>query len=150
MIKDYCKTGGYSCCTHWIGNIPIGDTLVSEYTLPGTEEYLIKNGQYVVKNGIYQMKYSAPVIAKLKPWEPKDNKQELLTKIWKVPGNMQLSEVIGQKAANGRGEFASPGWVIRTLMGPTAQERVPVIFYVVNDHQVAIPDAPTFHYEQER
>ncbi len=149
MMKGYCKQGGYSCCTHWIGNLPIGDTLVSEYLFPGTEEYVMKKGQYVIKNGQYQTKIK-PVVTALKPWTPKNDKQKLLTSIWKVPGNMQLSEMIGQKAANGRGEFASPGWVIRTLMGGTTQDRVPVIFYVVNDHKVAIPDAPTFYYEQER
>lgn len=142
-ISNYCEPGGFSCCTHWIGNVPIGDTLVSEYVFPGGEDYVYSNGRYTVKP-------KPQVKAELKEWTAQNAKQKLLTSVWKVPGNMQLSEVIGQKAANGRGEFASPGWVIRTLMGPTKSARVPVVFYVVDDHRAAIPDVLNLNYEGER
>lgn len=150
MAGGYCKRGVYDCCTHWIGNLPIGDTLVSEYVFPAGEELLVENGQYVIRNGKHVFKPLEPIIAPLSPWVPENERQKQLTSIWKVPGNMQLSEMIGQKAANIRGEFASPGWVIRTLMGPTTEERVPVIFYVVDDHTAPIADSPYFNYEQER
>ena len=138
-LGQYCEPGAYNCCTHWIGNVPIGDTLVSEYSLPGRETYNQSTRKYEC----------AGVITKLQPWEPADNVQKLLKPIWKVPGNMQLSETIGEKAANIRGEFASPGWVIRTFMGHTTNSRVPVIFYIVNDHQAPIPETPFFKYEAE-
>jgi hypothetical protein len=31
-LGKYCsKEGGYTSCTHWVGNIPVGDKVVKEY-----------------------------------------------------------------------------------------------------------------------
>jgi hypothetical protein len=121
----YCATGGYSCCTHWIANIPIGDRLVSSYTFPPNFES--PGGDL------------SPRTAPLKPYTPEEGKEDLLN-VWKVPGHEQLADVIGQHDSNIRGEMASPGSVQMVLYARTATERVPIVFWVTEDHRAPIPD----------
>lgn len=124
MLNNYCtQAGGYSCCTHWIGNMPLGDELVSSYTFPPR----VDNNP----NGVVP----APIVAALKPYE---HANAMVKRIWSTPGHQQFGEMIGQGEANARGDMASPGWVITTLIGPTAVERVPVVFYFVADHKAPL------------
>ncbi len=129
MNQGYCATGGYTCCTHWWGNIPIGDDLVSRYGFPGSE--------YGAD--------PAPRFQDLRPYQSNDPELKL---VWKVPGNKQLSNVIGEEEANLDGRFASPGWVIQTLLGPTKRERVPVVFWITENAKAPIPDSPRYVFEQ--
>ncbi len=123
---QYCAQGGYSCCTHWIGNIPIGDKLVNEYKFPS------RDGS--VSN------------AKVKKLEEFDG-PIYLKRIWKVPGHEQLASAIGMEEANLLGNFASPGWVIQSLMGAASTDRVPVIFVMTPDHTTTIPEISQFNFE---
>ncbi len=133
--KSYVEKGGYSCCTNYWGNIPIGDKLVDSYALPLVREY----GD--VPGGVRQpVKYS-----KLQKWE--DAEESALKHIWTVPGHQQLSDVLGHLERNVNGEFASPGWVIQTLMGEVSTERAPVIFIFMKNHKSDIPASPALHYE---
>lgn len=129
-LQGYCAQGGYDCCTHWLGNIPLGDLRVDEYKFPGNFE----NNQ-------------GPQIQKLATYTSDDEK---IKQIWKVPGHQQFSAVIGQENANLQGQFASPGWVITTLLTKTENERVPVVFWITNDHTVDIPDDFQFRFEAPR
>ena len=130
QIPGYMSAqGGYHCCIHWIGNIPIGDKLVEEYSLPGGDN-------------------QPPRIAKLSPYQPRDQQDQWAAQVWTYPGHEQLADTLGQKDANLRGEFASAGWVIQSLLGGTSTERVPLVFIVTNDHQAPIPDHPQLNYEQ--
>ena len=116
-LENYCSSAGaYNCCTHWIGNMPLGDECVSAYTFPPR----VNNGQDA----------PPPIVAALKPYK---HANAMVKRIWASPGHMQFGAMIGQEAANARGDMASPGWVITTLIGPTAVERVPVVFYFVQD-----------------
>ena len=128
QLPGYCAKGGYSCCTHWIGNIPIGDKLVDEYKFPG---------------------YDRPADeAKIQALAPYEGGTPELRKIWKVPGHEQLASAIGLEENNLVGEFASPGWVIQTLMAAASAERVPVILVSTADHRAELPDIANFVFER--
>lgn len=121
VLNGYCSVGTYTCCTHWMGNVPMGDKLVTRYAFPGAG-----NGK------------------KLAPYQHQD---PLVHRVWKVPGNMQLSEVLGQVEAQKKGEFANTGWIFVTLLGPTTVERVPVAIMYVQDHTQPLPEK--FEYLHE-
>ncbi|OQW50401.1 MAG: hypothetical protein A4S09_01005 [Proteobacteria bacterium SG_bin7] len=126
-LNGYVKEGGYNCCTHWIGNIPIGDKLVKEIILPGEND--------------------RPMKARLHKVEiPKTH--QALSNIWSYPLHEPLSAVLGLAQKNGQGEFASPGYVIQNLLGVANNERVPIVFYFVNDHRQPIPSAPELYFEE--
>lgn len=124
LLSGYAAEGGYTCCTQWVGNIPIGDRLVDTYSFPAHMEHAGDR---------------SPRIQKLKPYFAVGN-DKVLEEVWRVPGHQQFADVLGQRDANLAGEFASPGWVIQTLIGPTTNERVPIIFVVTQDHTLPIPD----------
>jgi hypothetical protein len=134
--ETYVKQGAYTCCTNYWGNIPIGDKLVESYALPLVNEY-----------GAGGAAERQPIVrSKLLPWE--NAEESALRNIWTVPGHQQLSEVLGHLERNVNGEFASPGWVIQTLMGEVSSERVPVIFIFMKNHKSDIPSKPQLHYEK--
>ena len=129
-LDNYCATGAFVNCTHWIGNMPIGDDLVTQYILPGATDGYASN--HISKNPIVD---AAPRVRELIAHKSAD---PLMQRVYRVPGNKQFSDVLGQSEGNGRGDFANPGWVIQTLIGPTTNDRVPVVFYIVPDHQSPI------------
>lgn len=133
-LENYCAKGGYECCTHWLGNIPLGDQLVKEYSFPPSE---------------YGQAPKGPQIKPLQDYITTEQNSVLKT-VWKNPGHMQLSEMMGQKEANVTGEMASPGYVLHTMIGPTSAERIPLVFWMTNDHTTEIPIVPTLNYEQPR
>jgi hypothetical protein len=126
QLPNYCATSGYSSCTHWVGNIPIGDKLVAEYKFPGR-----------VDQHAYNATPDSPLprIQKLNQYE---HPSPLVKRVWKVPGNEQLANTLGLGPQNLAGEFANPGWVAITLTGPASTERVPVVFLMTADHKAAI------------
>jgi hypothetical protein len=124
MIESYCARGGYTCCTHWIGNIPIGDKRVQNYYFPA--------GDFDRDN--HPLGITKPLVA----YTPKNKEEERLTKIWKAPGHEQFSGAIGVQYSNIDGEMASPGWVIQTLLGATAEERVPIVFVMTQNHKKSL------------
>ena len=132
--EQYVHRGAYQCCTNFNGNVPIGDKLVDAYALPLVNEW----GNNAAKQPI---QYS-----QLVQWTTKGHDE--LKHIWTVPGHQQLSDVLGLLENNVNGEFASPGWVIQSLMGEASTSRVPVIFIFRNNHREEIPDHPALHYEQ--
>ncbi|MFZ4715863.1 MAG: hypothetical protein ACOYL6_19225, partial [Bacteriovoracaceae bacterium] len=43
LTNTYCAVGGYTSCTHWVGNMPIGDEVVNAYTFPGKVDQYAEN-----------------------------------------------------------------------------------------------------------
>jgi hypothetical protein len=125
QLENYCATGGYASCTHWFGNIPVGDKLVKEYTFPGKVDQYANNS---VGPG--------PQTKVLKPFE---HANPLASLVWKAPGHQQLSDVIGLHRANISGELANPGWVAYSLLGGAGVDRVPFVFLATTDHRSPIP-----------
>ena len=127
----YCDASAWITCTQWIGNIPIGDTMVDTWTLPGP----IVDGKPVINTANGDKNSNPPLVTTLKSHTMAEQQ---LKEIFTVPGHMQFSEVIGQLHTNAAGEFANPGWVVQTLIGPTAEEFVPVVFLWADDHKAPI------------
>jgi hypothetical protein len=137
-VPGYCPLpGAYANCTHWIGNMPIGDKTVDTLQFPGAMD------DYAAHH--VSVDDSAPRLAKLGENKSQD---KLLRRIFKTPSNEQFSFVIGQGDANLRGDFSNPGWVIQTLLGPTSNDRVPVIFLVTPDHRAPIDPDFVPHFEE--
>ncbi len=136
MLEGYCAKGGFNCCTQWIGNIPIGDKLVTSYEFPPPDR-----GPDLSRR-----------IQELQNYTITDDVFNEVKNFWKVPGHEQLANVIGQGDANVRGEMASPGWVIKTLINATDTERVPLVFVFSNDHRLPITDQSVnrLNYEPPR
>lgn len=127
--NPYCAMGGYNSCTHWFGNIPVGDKTTNSYTLPG------KIDQHAYNN--------VPVGAQEKPLVAYTNTNDLIRLVWTVPGQEQLHTVLGLQAQQVAGELANPGYVAVSLTSQTPVERMPVVFLAVQDHRT--PISPDFN-----
>ncbi|MES2767661.1 MAG: hypothetical protein V4596_00830 [Bdellovibrionota bacterium] len=136
---SYCARSGYSSCTHWFGNIPIGDKTVDGYKFPGrVDEHAdseVPTGRQYKKLVPYDVESMYAETAKL------------VQLVWKTPGNEQLASVLGLERQNVAGEFASPGFVAVSLTAAAPVERVPVVFLITQNHQAEIkPDFdPSIH-----
>lgn len=126
------QPGGYNCCTHWWGNMPIGEKLVDTYRFPNRAR--VDGGP------------GGGVMSKIQSYDSND---VLLQTVWSAPGHQQFADLIGQGRANQAGEFASPGYVISTLLGPASRERVPIVFYFTQDHR-ELPKPLQPQYEHPR
>jgi hypothetical protein len=155
ILKDgqnsYCKIGGYNSCTHWIGEIPIGERTVPTYTFPGNRrDDPYSGGTSLASDATAD---AAPRTSPLTPYQvPRDTSssdvqheqlERLASRVWKPgAGNELLADAIGMKREHLEGEFANPGWVLNSFTAGASQERVPVVFYWVDNHQQ--PIAPNF------
>lgn len=138
--EGYCAHGGYTSCTHWIGEMPIGEKLVSKYSVPGNTNdghtddandrfYANPKKLRTQAIGTYNT-FLTPegehlVIGQVKRVD------RLARMVWKEnQGHEQLWSMIGDSRAQGlaKGEWANPGWVLYSLLNRTKQERVPVVF----------------------
>jgi hypothetical protein len=126
MLDGYCATGGYDSCTHWIGNMPIGDKYVDSYTFPGNVDDYAGNA-----------KSKSPQTQKLKEYK---HVHPFTHVVWQVPGHEQFADLLGLHRSNIRGELANPGWVLHTLIGVASPSRVPIVFIAVDDHKAELPE----------
>jgi hypothetical protein len=124
-LDNYCAKGGYSSCTHWVGNIPVGDKLVNRYSFPGQVDDHADNS---VGKGVQSQRL-----------EPYENDNLITSLVWKVPGHQQLADVIGLHRANISAELANPGWVAYSLLGSAGVDRVPFVFLTTSNHRSPIP-----------
>ncbi len=137
-MQEYCRTGGYSSCTHWIGEMPLGDKLVDTYSVPG---YVDQYSDYADQTrglrtkpvGEYNVFNSHSSIEEI---GTKSRVHRLARMVWlQLKGREQLWSVVGDKKAEGldRGEWANPGWVLYNFLTRSTQERVPVVFIFRED-----------------
>lgn len=122
-LLNYCATGGYNSCTHWVANIPLGDEKVDEYTFPGKVDPH-------AHNNVGPEPQSKP----LEQYHGYEN-DKFLSTVWSVPGHMPLWQVLNVRNAQVGGYLANPGYVLHVLTGWTDVDRVPVVFVMVNDHK---------------
>lgn len=145
--KSYSETGAYSCCTHWIGEAPLGlhrkvdgiwqDARTSVYRFPGAvDSYgsvpdrltgktspeprtspLVAFDRYVVPN-------RAPVMV------GHTSRLDRLTRlVWHYPSApLQLWETLGLRDQLDRAELTNPGWVRFAMVSAATNDRVPVVF----------------------
>ncbi len=131
---SYCARSGYSSCTHWFGNIPLGDKTVDGYKFPGRVD---EHADYDVPEG-RQYKKLVPYDLKFLDTEIDAEEARLVRLVWKTPGNEQLASVLGLERKNVAGEFASPGFVAVSLTAAAPVTRVPVVFLITSDHRLEI------------
>lgn len=91
-----------------------------------------------------------PITAQLRRPVYNDPNVEGVKDIWTYPGAQPISAVLGLAKNNGKGEFASPGWVIQSLLVSTTTERVPVVFWFKQDAKVEIPENAVPAFEAPR
>lgn len=128
-LTGYCATGGYNSCTHWFGNIPLGDEKVTAYTFPGNFDDAAGNAPRL-EGGADKLPRTQDLVAHNFPATTNltENNKELISRVWKTPGNKQLSYLMGLGKAQERGELANPGWVAQVLLSRTKADRSPVVF----------------------
>ena len=124
---EYCATGAYGSCTHWFGNIPIGDRLVTEYKLPGWVDY----DPYTPPT-LRGPQDPSPRIETLNPYLHAET-DEALREVLRYPGQEQLSTLMGLERQQLGAELANPGWVAISVLGHAPQSRMPVVFRFVGD-----------------
>lgn len=134
-IENYCRPGGYTSCTHWIGEMPIGDRLVETYSFPGQFDAYADQADPLAKR--QQAIRTGPVGRYThfeKPGQVFEDigttsRLDRLTRlVWKQgQGNQQLWQMLRARSELSRGEFANPGWVLYTLLSEAPAKRVPVV-----------------------
>lgn len=141
----YCRFGGYASCTHWIGEMPIGEKFVSEYAFPGNngdDPYSTDAGARIEPNtadlrtaavGTYtHFSYGGEEEA----IGAETRTHRLTRMVWRGnKGHEQLWSLIGDKNARGlaAGEWANPGWVLYSFLARAKSDRVPVVFIFRDD-----------------
>jgi hypothetical protein len=128
VISNFCgKGGGYDSCTHWIGDIPVGEVLVKQYTFPGKVDRHARRDVEVTQDGI---------VFDIKPYDKAchsfSNMHEDVSRCWKAKGraNMQLWEVLGDREGQVGGYFANPGYLLYRLTAHVSNSRIPIVFYM--------------------
>ncbi len=136
--QSYMPANVFNGCTHWFGDLPIGDKIVTTYEIPsgdvdGSHPLVQKIVSFDKKSVIEQMKkYGYSV-------EEKDLKDiDRLKKVWSSPGHQMLGEMM-DPLAHRRGEYANPGWLAHSLLGSASVQRVPIAFRIVDDAKVKVP-----------
>lgn len=135
-VENYCRPGGYTSCTHWVGEMAIGDKLVDRYSFPGNydshagQEDPSTRNQRAIRTGPVgtYTHFEKPYEERMQAIGESSRVDRLTRMVWKEnKGNMQLWEMLNAKGPLSKGEFANPGWVLYTLIGHAPVERVPVV-----------------------
>jgi hypothetical protein len=166
-IPGYSAQGGYVCCTHWFGEMPIGDKLVDTYTFPGNVDRYANQtltsepqSQLLVdytQNPLYLSSLQessssgvlTPNLQRMREPALSHEAVALLDKltrlVWTVPGAQQFADMLGQTTAKHMGEFVNPGYVAYALLGKTTPQRVPIVFHVIESSSWGIPTELSIH-----
>lgn len=140
-LTNYCVEGGYNSCTHWVGNIPIGDEKVAAYTFPGKIDRYAEGAKLnddIELDKLPRTKELGKI--EFSPFvQLTDDQKDLIQRIWKTPGNMQFSYLLGIGKAQERGELANPGWVAQVLLSRVKADRSPVVFIYTPNAKEVLP-----------
>lgn len=132
-MPTYCAVGAYTSCTHWFGNLPIGDRKVTEYRFPGFIDQYASNHIPDFRNNP-----AGDAAPRVKPLEPHSNPDALVKMVFQAPGHEQLAGILDTMPQQEAGEYANPGWVLLTLTSRVGFDRVPFVFYFVTDHRAPL------------
>lgn len=139
--ERYCRVGGYNSCTHWVGEMPLGEQVVTNYTLPGfrgddsysnrerAQDSTVKDQSRVRVGPVGSYRYQVTESDATRIGN--QTRVDRLTRIvWlQGEGREQLWSVVGASSRSlATGQFANPGWVALTLLGEASSARVPVVF----------------------
>ena len=137
----YCRTGGYSSCTHWFGEMAFGDRLVDQYSFPGnadqyacTTDPQVTDQRALRTGAVGQITHFKQGGATPTPIGTETRIDRLTRMVWRDgQGNEQMWSVLGTPWALEDGSLANPGWVLYTLLGSSRASRVPVVFVYRQD-----------------
>lgn len=171
-LPKYCARGGYDSCTHWFGEMPVGDLQVTSYKYPGgvdkyadqtigagpqqkkLREYRDENYRNILSQTDFSRGVIHPRLESVlrenteTPWTNEDRIQwvdNLVQLVWTVPGSQHFAEMLGLQKAKLRGEFANPGYVAYSLIGNAKTARVPYVFHMINNESTEIPSQLSIH-----
>ena len=158
-FSNYCAKGGYTSCTHWWGEMPLGEDLVDSYRFPGNADRWAGNATSEApqeaplqaidpnsENFLQKATISSNdgLVWKDTAARSAERVQALARSVWKAPGNKQLWEMLGLRDGLDAGELANPGWVARDMTGKTDASRVPIVFvYRASPDEELTADFPT-------
>ncbi|MFZ4713778.1 MAG: hypothetical protein ACOYL6_08715 [Bacteriovoracaceae bacterium] len=136
----YCAKSGYNSCTHWVGNLPIGDEVVTAYTFPGKVDDYAYQSIHPDNPELDKLPRTQDLVPQYENVEEdiKEASKQLLKRIWKVPGNQQFSYLLGIGKANEYGQMANPGWVAHIFTSRIKVNRSPVVFVIVDDAKLPL------------
>lgn len=135
-FRAYSAKGFFTCCTHWIGNIPLGEKTTARYVFPkqddgraGAQKALTEYDSFA-PSAEYNDRIDSSQVEPVHPY----------TKLaWTVPGHQQLWEVLGLRQAQVSGELANPGFVAHALIAKADPSRVPFVFIMTPDARQPLP-----------
>jgi hypothetical protein len=132
--KTYCRPGGYDSCTHWFGEMAIGDKLTDKMVVPGQPD---RYANVMDPEAADQQQVRVSALGNYTHFRSRTNlypvgnesRVDRLTRmVWKEGvGHEQMWSMLGTPRALQWGELANPGWVLYTLLGPAKAERVPIV-----------------------
>ncbi len=153
-LTKYCKAvGGYNSCTHWFGDMPIGDKIVRRFMYPGN----VDDYAYLDNPTVPESKKELPRTGHINSYNaingnassggwfsnnPSDvtligneSRLDRLTGfVWQQNQSpAQMWQVLDLKQEQIEGKLANPGYVLYSLLGSANPERVPVVFVVTDD-----------------
>lgn len=137
----YVEEGYFTCCTHWFGNIPLGESRVDRYIFPGNDPSSVREAEPVVtKFGPNtRSNFDDSAYNREEFYDNTDTALEYSQMVWTKPGHMQLWEVLGLKNSQITGELANPGYVAFALITKTKEDRVPFVFVTVREATDPLP-----------
>ena len=131
--ETYVAPGAYTCCTHWVGEMPFGDTTASEYGTAGMWEGAGADRRIRLGGPNEYTHFQVP--GRGAEAIGRETRIDRLTRlVWKMrQGAQQLWQVLGLRTGMSRSELVNPGWVLYNLVGDANSDRVPVVFFWVQD-----------------
>ncbi len=130
----YMRPGAYTCCSHWFGEMAIGEKLVSKYSVPGQSDSYGRNQDPLA---VDQTKTrTAPVGSFTHFSQHGDNieigtqsRTDRLTRmVWQSgKGSEQMWGMLGAKTQLSKAELTNPGYILYTLVATGDAARVPVV-----------------------
>ena len=139
----YSRDCSYNSCTHWVGEMPIGDRLTDTYTFPGhrnDDPYAtpindpLSTDQSELRHGpVGRFTHYTSTTQSFEIGN--ESRRDRLARLtWREgQGYEQLWKMIDQQQTLADGEFANPGYVLYSFIGRTQTNYVPVVLVVRND-----------------
>lgn len=136
----YVRPGGYTCCTHWFGEMPLGDRITETYAMPGqpdtsgrqadplaTDQRAIREAPVGSYTHFSQHNTNTPIGT--------ESRLDRLTRIvWRSEkGPEQMWSMLNARAQFADAQLTNPGWILFNLLGAAPVDRVPVVFVYRGD-----------------
>lgn len=141
QFVPWVTPGAYTCCTHWIGDVPFGDQSTHEVVTPGAVDnyafnHLPENDASPRRsqlNGFtHYHSHNGNVNTELTDSKYLDR---LSFKVWWDQGESpsRFYQVLGLESEQGHASLVNPGYVLYSELGSAKVERIPLVFVYRTD-----------------